>query len=287
MEGDNDFVELPADVERDAEKHAAFLERQVQAFQARAAAKKLRRKAAAASQPEAEDEQVNEEAAVEPVSAKSKKKKRKRNKKRAEAQEEEIEEMEEVPEEAPEEPVAVQEVVNPKKQKREEEDDELQRKLSGARFRLLNEQLYSIQSGEAVNLFAEHPDLFEVYHRGFAEQVNKWPENPLDHYIARVRELAAKNKHLAVADFGCGDGRLGKELARVVHKMHSFDLVAKFPHITACDMAHVPLPDSSVHVAIFCLALMGTNWEDFVREANRVLKASLLLSMVDFAEPCC
>lgn len=42
------------------------------------------------------------------------------------------------------------------------ESDALKRQLLGARFRLLNEQLYSIPSAEAVELFQEHPELFEV-----------------------------------------------------------------------------------------------------------------------------
>lgn len=54
-------------------------------------------------------------------------------------------------------------------------------------------------------------------------------------------------------------------------KVFSFDLVSPNPRVTACDMAHVPLKDASVHLAIFCLSLMGTNLADFLREAHRVL----------------
>lgn len=54
-------------------------------------------------------------------------------------------------------------------------------------------------------------------------------------------------------------------------KVFSFDLVSPNPRVTACDMANVPLKDSSVHVVIFCLSLMGTNLADFLREAYRVL----------------
>jgi len=39
-----------------------------------------------------------------------------------------------------------------------------------------------------------------------------------------------------VADFGCGDAKLGES---VPQKVFSFDLVALKPHVTACDMAHV------------------------------------------------
>ena len=59
---------------------------------------------------------------------------------------------------------------------------------------------------------------------------------------------------------------------RVKQKVHSFDLVAANERITACDIAHVPLPNGAVDVGIFCLSLMGTNFADFLREAHRVLK---------------
>jgi len=39
-----------------------------------------------------------------------------------------------------------------------------------------------------------------------------------------------------VADFGCGDAKIARSVANVVH---SFDLVALNEHVTACDMAHV------------------------------------------------
>jgi hypothetical protein len=169
----------------------------------------------------------------------------------------------------------------------DEERDELKKQLLGARFRLLNEQLYSIPSTEAVELFEEHPELFEVkskentlcfskwfdiccvqvYHAGFAEQVSKWPTNPVD---AIIQWLKAKPTSLVVADFGCGDAKLASQAKQKT--IHSFDLVAANARVTACDMAHVPLENCTVDVAVFCLSLMGSNAEDFVREAHRVLR---------------
>lgn len=98
--------------------------------------------------------------------------------------------------------------------------DELKQQLLGARFRLLNEQLYSIPSHEAVAMFTEHPELFQVYHAGFADQVAKWPANPVDGMIAWLK---GKPASLVVADFGCGDAALA---AQVKQTVHSFDLGA-------------------------------------------------------------
>ena len=81
-----------------------------------------------------------------------------------------------------------------------------------------------------------------------------------------------------VADFGCGEARLAQT---VEQKVHSFDLVARNEYITACDMANVPLANGSVDVCIFCLSLMGSNFLDFVREANRVLRRDGILRVAE------
>lgn len=52
----------------------------------------------------------------------------------------------------------------------------------------------------------------------------------------------------------------------------SFDLVAVNSRVVACDISSTPLPDTVVHVAVFCLSLMSTNklW-DFQAEARGIV----------------
>ncbi|KAM4845157.1 ribosomal RNA-processing protein 8 isoform 2-T2 [Thomomys bottae] len=148
-------------------------------------------------------------------------------------------------------------------------------RLDGARFRYLNEQLYSRPSSAAVRLFQEDPEAFLLYHRGFQSQVKKWPLHPVDRIAKDLRQRPAS---LVVADFGCGDCRLASSIRNPVH---CFDLASLDPRVTVCDMAQVPLEDESVDVAVFCLSLMGTNIRDFLEEANRVLKPGGLLKVAE------
>ncbi|KAL0461714.1 UNVERIFIED_CONTAM: Ribosomal RNA-processing protein 8 [Sesamum latifolium] len=69
--------------------------------------------------------------------------------------------------------------------------------------------------------------------------------------------------------YTCRDARLAKS---VKNKVFSFDLVSNDPLVIACDMSNTPLDSSSVDVAVFCLSLMGTNFPNYLQEANRVLK---------------
>ncbi|XP_074650498.1 uncharacterized protein LOC141905519 isoform X2 [Tubulanus polymorphus] len=139
-------------------------------------------------------------------------------------------------------------------------------RLQTARFRYLNEQLYTCTGSEAFEMFKNDPQSFEVYHTGYQTQVEKWPKNPQDDMIKYIK---SKPSSFVIGDFGCGEAQIAQSVKNTVH---SFDLVKVNEHITPCDMSKVPLDDETVDVVIFCLSLMGTNLADFLIEARRVLK---------------
>ncbi|KAK9842691.1 hypothetical protein WJX74_000772 [Apatococcus lobatus] len=144
--------------------------------------------------------------------------------------------------------------------------DQMRAKLSGSHFRWLNEHLYTTTGDAALDFMTSNPSHFDEYHKGFRQQTAQWPARPLDAIITRLQQLPASFK---VADFGCGDAELA---ATVAQPVFSFDLVANAPGVIACNMAHVPLDNGSMDVAVFCLALMGTDYPSFLREAHRVLR---------------
>ncbi|ONK58789.1 uncharacterized protein A4U43_C09F16660 [Asparagus officinalis] len=139
-------------------------------------------------------------------------------------------------------------------------------RLSGGHFRMLNEKLYTCSGKDAFNLFKDDPQLFDVYHAGYQEQMSRWPEQPVNIII---KWLKSRNSSLVVADFGCGNAHLARN---VKNKVYSMDLVSNDPSVIACDMSHTPLDSGSVDVAVFCLSLMGTNFPSYLQEASRVLK---------------
>lgn len=181
-------------------------------------------------------------------------------------------------------------------------------KLSGSRFRWINEQLYTTTSENALKLVQDQPALFDEYHEGFRSQVQLWPENPVDVFVGQFKERSAKpvnapgglpglqDKTVVIADMGCGEAQLALDIQNFVKQhnakglkkphgkhdrngpsktlkvqCHSFDLKKANDRITVADIKNVPLKDESCSIVVFCLALMGTNFLDFVEEAYRIL----------------
>ncbi|GAB1609477.1 ribosomal RNA-processing protein 8-like [Argonauta hians] len=153
-----------------------------------------------------------------------------------------------------------------KKDKQAEHINKLQEKLNSARFRYLNEKLYTETGQKSYIYFQSDKEAFKIYHSGFQSQVKKWPVNPLEKIIDYVRQTPRSSK---IVDFGCGEALLAQS---VPHEVFSYDLVALNKHVTACDMSHIPLKIASMDTAVFCLSLMGTNMIDYIAEAARVLK---------------
>lgn len=174
-------------------------------------------------------------------------------------------------------------------------------KLTGSRFRWINEQLYTITSGQALKLIKDQPSLFDEYHDGFRSQVQSWPENPVDVFVSQIKERSLrpvnapgglpglpKNKKIVIADMGCGEAQFSLDVSKFLAQkngkkkgkrqyspldieVHSFDLKKANDRITVADIRNVPLEDDSCTIVIFCLALMGTNFLDFIKEAYRIL----------------
>jgi ribosomal RNA-processing protein 8 len=158
--------------------------------------------------------------------------------------------------------------------------------LEGARFRWLNESLYTESGDKSFDLFQRDPSLFKAYHNGFRAQASGWPVNPVDEICNYITSNLTEGS--VIGDFGCGDAQIAQKLGSIM-KVHSFDLVSVNSLVTACNIADVPLEDGVLDMAVFSLSLMGTDWPKFVNEASRCLKIGGILyiaevqsRMVDF-----
>lgn len=160
-------------------------------------------------------------------------------------------------------------------------------KLAGARFRSINEDLYTSRGADAIEAAEEDPSRMDAYHAGFRAQVTGWPLVPVRALAALLVGAAArkggKGRFAAqpvVLDLGAGEAPLARALAEKGERWRvlSFDLLdSPDGWVRQADVSRrLPLPGGSggeiVDVAVFSLALMGTDWVNMLREARRCLR---------------
>jgi len=133
-------------------------------------------------------------------------------------------------------------------------------------FSKLNNRWYATDSGKTHDRLANNPEEWAHYHTLYRQLRETWPVVP---FKEEIRWLSERDGYV-VGDFGCGEAFIAAE-AGDKHTIHSFDHVAIDKRVIACDIAHVPLEDDTLDLAIFCLSLMGSNFTDYIREAHRCL----------------
>lgn len=133
-------------------------------------------------------------------------------------------------------------------------------------FTKMNNRWYASDSVKTHDRLANNPEEWAHYHTLYRQLRETWPVVP---FKEEIRWLAERDGYV-VGDFGCGEAFIAAE-AGDKHTIHSFDHVAIDKRVIACDIAHVPLEDDTLDLAIFCLSLMGSNFTDYISEAHRCL----------------
>jgi SAM-dependent methyltransferase len=141
-------------------------------------------------------------------------------------------------------------------------------------FSLMNSRFNSAYSQTTHERLKQNPEEWYLYHTLYREARQNWSEIPYQ----KIAKSLEKRPDWVIGDFGCGEAKLAECLP---NKVYSFDHIAINEDVIACDIAHTPLKDGQLDVAIFSLSLMGINYPDYLKEAYRVLKFGGLLKIAE------
>lgn len=113
---------------------------------------------------------------------------------------------------------------------------------------------------------ATNPSDWYQYHKLRSEAMKEWPEIPYEYIATKI-----KNKRHIVGDFGCGENKMRNFIPE--NTVYGFDHVAIDDTVISCNMAHVPMNNESLDVAVFSLSISWGNTfhEEYIKEAYRLL----------------
>jgi hypothetical protein len=140
------------------------------------------------------------------------------------------------------------------------------KKIQLGDFSTLNKSWSTSNSSTINKRLSEDPSEWYYYHTLYSEARKNWDEIPFIEISKRINN----RPEWIGGEFGCGENLLSKEIN---NKVYAFDHIAIDDSVIACDIKNVPLDDNTLDVVVFSLALMGNNYEDYIKEAKRTLKS--------------
>jgi superfamily II DNA or RNA helicase/ferric iron reductase protein FhuF len=152
---------------------------------------------------------------------------------------------------------------------------------------LLHKEYKTLRSDNLATKFRENPHLWNEYHQIAEANELSFPDGevPYQRVIAFLKTHLATfhpKKQKTIVDMGCGTARVHKAFVdRPNLTFHNLDHVACDERVTVADIAHTGLEDSYADVAILCLAMWGSNKEEYLTEAFRLLDPNGRLIIVE------
>lgn len=151
--------------------------------------------------------------------------------------------------------------------------------VNSSLFRYINEYMYKNRSEIVQKKFNESKTMFHIYHTGYKNQINKWPNNPTQIIIDFLKHNFTEKQK--IADFGCGEALIAQSLQN--WNIISFDLIQYNKYVTVGNITKLDEPKNSYDCIVVCLSLMNTDWPKIIEEASRCLKKNGILVIAEVA----
>jgi ribosomal RNA-processing protein 8 len=154
---------------------------------------------------------------------------------------------------------------------------------------ILHQKYKTLNSTNLHKLFKEQPTLWKEYHEiadkneQLFEEQDMVPFRQIITYLSKVKT----RRSLQVADLGCGTARVSQYFNNIPdnkYVFYNYDHIAVNDNVVQCDIQNTPLNDFEIDYAILCLAMWGSNCENYLKEANRILIDNGILLLIEPAK---
>ena len=134
----------------------------------------------------------------------------------------------------------------------------------------------------AKNVYENDKNKFNEYHKHRQESIKSWVENPIN-YVADIINNRNEAAYHDIIDMGCGLNQLKDLIINGDKRVVGVDFYSDDKNVIQSDMCDLNkyVTDESKDICIFCLSLWGTNYEDCIKEANRIMKHGGILIIVE------
>ncbi|KAL6120923.1 S-adenosyl-L-methionine-dependent methyltransferases superfamily protein [Nucleospora cyclopteri] len=141
-------------------------------------------------------------------------------------------------------------------------EQKLESRLSGGKFRIMNEKMYK---GEKMS-----ENQMKNYHYLYGKQIEKWPVDPAVMVKKEIQELVNAKEGSKIADLGCGDSNKFNGIKNA--ELNFYDKYPANKKVVQADLCKIPVEKDCFDITVCCLSLMVSDISKSVREINRITK---------------
>jgi superfamily II DNA or RNA helicase len=163
------------------------------------------------------------------------------------------------------------------------ETSEERKQRTESELSVLHQRYKTLNSKNLQKEFQETPELWHQYHAISEENEKSFPEEsiPRNRIIQELTQIKTKRTR-SVVDMGCGKAQIAEHFANDTRfTFTNYDHVSSKENVLVEDISNTGLEDDSIEICILCLAMWGSNCEDYVREAYRILDSGGNLYIIE------
>ena len=171
---------------------------------------------------------------------------------------------------------------NPNPQPRKETDKERHVRMKSA-ISILHQKYKTMTSSNLFNMFKYDRNLWIDYHNISEENEKGFDEDaiPRNRIISELSKVKTKRPKVVV-DMGCGKAHIAEYFKdNSLFEFYNYDHISVSSNVIECDISHVPLEDNMVDYCILSLAMWGSNCQEYLQEAHRILDSNGKLYIIE------
>ena len=169
------------------------------------------------------------------------------------------------------------------KPKSKKETSEQKQQRTKSEISILHQKYKTMNSQTLHKHFEDNPEDWENYHKISEENEESFPDEeiPYKKIIDYLEKIPGK-KEKVIIDLGCGKARVSEHFQDSDRfKFINMDHVSCNDSVTKQDIQNTGLDDYSQDIAILSLAMWGSNKNDYITEANRILEENGVLLIIE------
>jgi ribosomal RNA-processing protein 8 len=147
----------------------------------------------------------------------------------------------------------------------------------------LHQKYKTMKSSNLAEMFQTNPDLWHTYHETSENNEQSFDQSsiPRNRIISELNKVKTIRSKLVI-DMGCGKAHIANHFATDRRfEFLNYDHISSSSTVTQGDISHLPLEDNCANYCILSLAMWGSNCQEYIIEAHRLLESNGRLFIIE------